>query len=563
MTLFLLVFTTCFAFADEPEIIDGIKREYYESGKLKSETAYKGGKENGVAKQYYESGKLMGEGTFKDGNRIGIVKSYYESGELHGEVAFDDKGNGDFKQYYRSGKLLGEGPFKAGKKNGLFKSYYESGELSSETPFIDDNKNGVEKLYYKPGGLSREVPFKEGKANGVVKKYYELSGKLMSEQTFKDGKGDGFFKEYYKSGKLKMEVPFKDGKVSGVNKIYYESGNLEREVSYTAGKINGWWKEYYISGELRREAIWQDGDKKLSDACYDISGNKIDCLIITKEFTERYFGETQNFKNNYLEESIYLSELRVGNIDKAQELFWQRIEAINKEFIESTNSHRLSLQSPITDEERARVKKDMAYFKSSAQSDKILAYSELFMEASKAGQYDFFVTISNEALEKEESDEVRSSILFNRGIMWQKRAEYEKALVDYSKSVDLNTHLESLSLLAQLLASCPEDQYRDGKKAIEYAKKAIEIQGEENVGNLGILAAAYAENNNFQDAIATQKKAFDDSMKYFDGWISESKSESEKEKARKIKEKQQAIHEKLLELYKAGKPYRMKPPKAE
>jgi len=42
-------------------MLDEIKRAYYESGKLKEETRYSGGKKNGPCRQYDENGILVAE----------------------------------------------------------------------------------------------------------------------------------------------------------------------------------------------------------------------------------------------------------------------------------------------------------------------------------------------------------------------------------------------------------------------------------------------------------------------------------------------------------------------
>ncbi len=47
---------------------------------------FKNGKLNGVQKEYYESGEIKSERTYKDGKRNGVLKKYYKSGNLKEEV---------------------------------------------------------------------------------------------------------------------------------------------------------------------------------------------------------------------------------------------------------------------------------------------------------------------------------------------------------------------------------------------------------------------------------------------------------------------------------------------
>ena len=79
---FLLSLTFLFLFSGS---LNGqeteVKREYWDNGKLKSETHYKNGKSEGLATTYYKSGEKKDEVHFKNGKPEGLVTTYYESGE--------------------------------------------------------------------------------------------------------------------------------------------------------------------------------------------------------------------------------------------------------------------------------------------------------------------------------------------------------------------------------------------------------------------------------------------------------------------------------------------------
>jgi eukaryotic-like serine/threonine-protein kinase len=67
--------------------------------------------------------------------------------------------------------------------------------------------------------------------------------------------------------------------------------------------------------------------------------------------------------------------------------------------------------------------------------------------------------------------------------------------------------VDALNSLAWLLATCREQQVRDGLAAIGYAERAVEATQGKNASYLDTLAAAYAENGQFAEAIDAQNKA--------------------------------------------------------
>ena len=61
--------------------------------------------------------------------------------------------------------------------------------------------------------------------------------------------------------------------------------------------------------------------------------------------------------------------------------------------------------------------------------------------------------------------------------------------------------------LAWLLATCPEETARDGRRAVELARRAIEVSKDHIAFRLDTLAAAYAEMGDLFKAVELQRKA--------------------------------------------------------
>ena len=92
----------------------------------------------------------------------------------------------------------------------------------------------------------------------------------------------------------------------------------------------------------------------------------------------------------------------------------------------------------------------------------------------------------------------------------EESGDYKQAASYYAKSIADNPedHL-SYQALASLLAGCPDAEVRDGKRAITYAQKACELTQWKGPYSLKVLAAAYAEDGQFELAVKWQKKATD------------------------------------------------------
>ena len=67
----------------------------------------------------------------------------------------------------------------------------------------------------------------------------------------------------------------------------------------------------------------------------------------------------------------------------------------------------------------------------------------------------------------------------------------------------------ALNNLAWLLATYPADEIRDGKRAVELAKKATALPGGEVPLVLRTVAAAYAEAGDFPNAVNTPQRPED------------------------------------------------------
>ena len=125
------------------------------------------------------------------------------------------------------------------------------------------------------------------------------------------------------------------------------------------------------------------------------------------------------------------------------------------------------------------------------------------LSLSGSKRYEEAIKAFSKAIDR---DPRNADAYYNRGIAWYQKGDYGQAIADYTKALEINPNFaDSYDQLAGIFAICPDRSYRNGAKAVELAKKAVELHP--RADSLNTLAAAYAEAGKFADAITVQKAA--------------------------------------------------------
>ncbi len=97
-----------------------------------------------------------------------------------------------------------------------------------------------------------------------------------------------------------------------------------------------------------------------------------------------------------------------------------------------------------------------------------------------------------------------------RAMSFENRGDHEKAINDLQEASKIQEpNAVSYNLLAWILATCPDEKLRDGKRAVALATKACALEEFKNSGPIDTLAACFAEVDDFEKAVMYQNKAIE------------------------------------------------------
>jgi tetratricopeptide (TPR) repeat protein/cell division septation protein DedD len=95
--------------------------------------------------------------------------------------------------------------------------------------------------------------------------------------------------------------------------------------------------------------------------------------------------------------------------------------------------------------------------------------------------------------------------LYNRGYARDRQGNPGGAMRDYIQALKVNpNYIEVFNNMAWIMATSPDERLRDGRRAVAYAERAV---GETpDINFLDTLAAAYAEDGRFDEAVAIENR---------------------------------------------------------
>lgn len=236
-------------------IEDGIRREYDTTGKvirgylfINGWMRFEGvtdlnGLRQGLWKEYYPTGELRSQGHYKNSKMVGKWKFYYPTQELEMEGAYlNGVKDGEWVRYYPNQEPLMIENWAAGEREGLFIEYDEYGKVMTQGEYKEDSEEGP--WFYSNRGVIEKGEYYDGMRIGVWKIWF-ANGNLAYEVEYDQDLCSGNYTAYWENGFPRISGKYVGGEQDGIWTKYDEDGTPYLTIIYKNGK-EVQWNQYKI-----------------------------------------------------------------------------------------------------------------------------------------------------------------------------------------------------------------------------------------------------------------------------------------------------------------------------
>ena len=191
--------------------------------------------------------------------------------------------------------------------------------------------------------------------------------------------------------------------------------------------------------------------------------------------------------------------LNSGHLDEAIAEFKKELQ-IQPGFVEAHNNLGIALTS------KGELDGALAHFQKALELDPHLpkVHHNIGMILLRQGQLDQAVAhLQKELQVNPASAETHNDL----GIAWSQEGRIDQAISEWQKTLELHPgNLNAYCNLVWVFATFPDDAIRSGPKAVALGEHALKLSGERDPRIYRLLAAAYAENRQFDKAIETAQR---------------------------------------------------------
>ena len=191
--------------------------------------------------------------------------------------------------------------------------------------------------------------------------------------------------------------------------------------------------------------------------------------------------------------------LNSGHLDEAIAEFQKELQ-IQPEFAEAHNNLGIALTS------KGELEDALAHFQRALELDPHLpkVHHNIAMILLRQGQFDQAVAHLQQELQiNPASAEAHNDL----GIAWSQQGRLDQAISEWQTTLQLQPdNLKAYCNLVWVFATFPDDAIRSGAKAVAFGERALQLSGEKDPRIYRLLAAAYAEDGQFDKATETAQR---------------------------------------------------------
>jgi antitoxin component YwqK of YwqJK toxin-antitoxin module len=302
---------------------EGTSFSYFPSGQIKEEALFSGNKKNGISREFDNKGTLITILNYKNGFLVererlnrkdekglkqGLWRDYYENGDIKSEAYYEnDLLTGSYKEYDENGNIrvllqyakgtIVEDQDTAALEIDIRNTYDDQGNLTYSGSYRNDIPVGIHRMYDNTGKV----------INGIL---YDNEGKKSGEGIItNEGKKEGEWKYYFQNGGVRASGRFVNNLETGKWNFYFENGKTEQTGVYKQGKTDGLWQWYHADGSLKREEEFFEGKPEGIYVEYDTAGQ----IMVSGKYFDGQMEEEWVYKvGDYMEKGKYVADLRDG-----------------------------------------------------------------------------------------------------------------------------------------------------------------------------------------------------------------------------------------------------------
>ncbi len=225
---------------------DGIRREFDTAGKI-------------IKGYLFEEGWLRYEGiTDMNGLRQGLWKEYYPTGELRSQGKYkNSKPIGQWKFFFpdKTVEIVGDYNQK-GQKHGEWVWFYPSGDTMTVSYYEDGDLDGPYVEYDEEGQPVTRGEYVAGYEEGV---WYYRNGTSVETGRYDGGKRTGLWTTTYSDNQVAAKINYDQDVRDGKYTAFWENGNIKTTGKYTNGLQDGTWIQYTEEGVQFLTTLFKDG----------------------------------------------------------------------------------------------------------------------------------------------------------------------------------------------------------------------------------------------------------------------------------------------------------------